>query len=190
MAFDAVPPVPPRRTRPTYAAAWTGAAGAAVILGLAALGRADAVPALTAAGIVSGVAVWQTTRALRRHRFIMLAQGRGAITAPQAAPPYGAVFESFPDPALIITAAEPDDLASRRVLAANAAARNLLRIPREGALLVTALRHPEVLEAVDESLYGGLTRSAAWESGGAQDRAWRALSTPLGGRAVSARPCW
>jgi two-component system phosphate regulon sensor histidine kinase PhoR len=62
---------------------------------------------------------------------------------------------------------------------ANAAARELLRIPREGGLLVTAIRRPEVLEAVDESLFGRVDAATAFETGGAQDRFWRVLAVPL-----------
>ena len=180
MSADPASPPPPRRTQPTYAAAWTGAAASAIILALAALGLADLGPAVMGAVLVAGVAAWQTTRALRRYRFITLAQGRATASAPERAPPFGKMFDAFPDPALLVST-EIDDLGSRRIVVANLAARELLRIPREGARLVSALRHPEVLEAVDESLFGGLTRSAAWESSGAQDRVWRAWSTPLGG---------
>ena len=170
-----------RRTGPTWASAYTGGVAVAALLGLAALGRAELPAALMASAVITVVAIWQTSRALRRHRFILLSQGRVAAAAPDASPPFAAVFETFPDPAMIIVGGEADDLASRRVVVANAAARDLLRVPREGALLVTALRHPEVLEAVDESLFGGMTGTAAWESGGAQDRVWRAWSTPLPG---------
>jgi two-component system phosphate regulon sensor histidine kinase PhoR len=170
-----------RRTGPTWASAYTGGVAVAALLGLAALGRAELGAALMASAVITVVAIWQTSRALRRHRFILLSQGRVAAARPDASPPFAAVFETFPDPAMIIVGGEADDLASRRVAVANAAARDLLRVPREGALLVTALRHPEVLEAVDESLFGGMTGAAAWESGGSQDRVWRAWSTPLPG---------
>ncbi|HEX8569528.1 MAG TPA: ATP-binding protein [Caulobacteraceae bacterium] len=100
---------------------------------------------------------------------------------PLPADPFGAAFEIHPDPALLVSAGDIDDTASRRVLAANRAARDLLRIPAEGAPLVHAMRDPEVLEVVDESLFGGVAGSARWASGGVDERLWRALSTPVGG---------
>jgi two-component system phosphate regulon sensor histidine kinase PhoR len=80
---------------------------------------------------------------------------------------------------MLVEAGDAGDFAARRLIFANAAARELLRIPREGALLVSALRRPEVLEAVDESLFGRVDAATAFESGGAQDRFWRVWSRPL-----------
>src|SRR5690606_37231779 len=48
-----------------------------------------------------------------------------------------------------------------------------------GALLVSALRDPAVLEAVDEALYGGVARVTDYAGVGAQTRHWRALTRPL-----------
>jgi two-component system, OmpR family, phosphate regulon sensor histidine kinase PhoR len=73
------------------------------------------------------------------------------------------------------------------VALANAAARELLRIPREGALLVSAVREPAVLEAIDEALYGGLQKSTDFTGAGAQTRHWRALTRPLAGGDGEAR---
>jgi two-component system phosphate regulon sensor histidine kinase PhoR len=94
-------------------------------------------------------------------------------------PAFGAMIESLPDPVLVVSARDALDLADRRVVFANAAARELLRIQGEGAPLVSAIRHPRVLEAVDESLFSGLHGEAAYETGGAQDRFWRVLTRPL-----------
>jgi two-component system phosphate regulon sensor histidine kinase PhoR len=94
-------------------------------------------------------------------------------------PAFGALVESLPDPVLVVAAREAMDLADRRVVFANAAARELLRIQGEGGPLVSAIRHPRVLEAVDESLFGGLHGEAAYETGGAQDRFWRVMTRPL-----------
>ena len=87
-----------------------------------------------------------------------------------------AVFEALRDPVMVVAGGEPDDIAGRRVLLANQAARNLLRIQREGALLVSVLRDPTVLEAVDEALFGNVTRATDY---GARERHWRALTRPL-----------
>jgi two-component system phosphate regulon sensor histidine kinase PhoR len=102
----------------------------------------------------------------------------GPIEPPTGVPALD-VLEALPDPLMLVEAGDPDDLAARRLIFANAAARALLRIPREGALLVSAIRRPEVLEAVDESLFGGVDAATAFETGGAQDRFWRVWSRPL-----------
>ena len=102
-----------------------------------------------------------------------------AAAADRAGPGFAAVVESLPDPVLVIAARNALDLADRRIAFANAAARDLLRIQGEGASLVSAIRHPRVLEAVDESLFGRTAGEAAYESGGAQERFWRILTRPL-----------
>ncbi|HTK36200.1 MAG TPA: ATP-binding protein [Caulobacteraceae bacterium] len=88
-------------------------------------------------------------------------------------------LEALPDPLMLVEGGEPDDFAARRLVFANAAARELLRIPREGGLLVSAIRRPEVLEAVDESLFGRVDAATAFETGGAQDRFWKVLARSL-----------
>ena len=102
-----------------------------------------------------------------------------AAAADRGGPGFAAVVESLPDPVLVISARDALDLADRRITFANLAARDLLRIQGEGVSLVSAIRHPRVLEAVDESLFGHMPGEAAYESGGAQDRFWRILTRPL-----------
>jgi two-component system phosphate regulon sensor histidine kinase PhoR len=102
-----------------------------------------------------------------------------SMMAERERPAFAKMVESLPDPVLVVAAQNPDDSADRRLVFANAAARELLRIQTEGGPLVSAIRHPRVLEAVDESLFGGLNGEAAWETGGAQDRFWRVLTRPL-----------
>ncbi len=100
-------------------------------------------------------------------------------TAETATPLLNDVFEALADPVLVISGGEADDIAGRRIVLANTAARDLLRIQREGALLVSVLRDPAVLEAVDEALFGGLTRTTDYAGMGAQTRHWRAVTRPL-----------
>ncbi|KQS55659.1 ATPase [Brevundimonas sp. Leaf363] len=88
-------------------------------------------------------------------------------------------LEVMDDPVLIVAGEDPDYLTRRRILFANRAARELMRIPKEGALLLTAVRDPDVLEAVDEALFGGLERVVEFAPGGVQDRRWRARTRPL-----------
>ncbi len=102
-----------------------------------------------------------------------------AAAADRGGPGFAAVVESLPDPVLVISARDALDLADRRIIFANLAARELLRIQGEGVSLVSAIRHPRVLEAVDESLFGRMPGEAAYESGGAQERFWRILTRPL-----------
>ena len=89
------------------------------------------------------------------------------------------LFEALADPVLVVSGGEADDIAGRRIVLANAAARDLLRIQRKGGLLVPVLRDPAVLEAVDEALFGGLTRTTDYAGMGAQTRHWRAVTRPL-----------
>lgn len=97
-----------------------------------------------------------------------------------------AALEALPDPLLLVEATEPDDLTGRRITFANAAARDFLRIPVSGALLVSAIRHPEVLEVIDESLFGALASETNFEPRSAQERIWRVRAAPLPGRGRSA----
>jgi two-component system phosphate regulon sensor histidine kinase PhoR len=92
---------------------------------------------------------------------------------------YAAALEAHPDPLVLIAADDSGPDPVRRILFANEAARAFLRIPREGALLVTAVRRPEVLEAVDVALIGAAPADVAFETGGAQDRFWRVWTRPL-----------
>ena len=66
----------------------------------------------------------------------------------------------------------------------------MLRIQAAGGPLVSAIRHPEVLEAVDESLFGGLNGEATYETGGAQDRFWRVRTRPLAPAAADGAAAW
>ena len=102
-----------------------------------------------------------------------------SLAAARERPAFAEMVESLPDPVLVVSALDADDPADRRLVYANAAARELLRIQTEGVPLVSHIRNPRVLEAVDESLFGGLAGEAAWETGGAQDRFWRVSTRPL-----------
>ena len=96
---------------------------------------------------------------------------------------YEAALEALPDPVLMVEATEPDDLTGRRIVFANPAARQLLRIARSGALLVSAIRNPEVLEVIDESLFGGIPGETLYEPRSSQERVWHVRALPLPGRA-------
>ena len=89
------------------------------------------------------------------------------------------VFEALEDPVLIVSGDEPDDIAGRRIVLANEAARELLRVQRQGGLLVQVIREPGVLEAVDEALFGGVASATDYSASGARERHWRAWVQPL-----------
>ena len=179
-------PPPGSRTEPPpsgdIAAGVLTAAGAGVVgLGLLAVtGAAQLEPALLTAAGVAAIGLWASWRARPRDPVLLDNRTAPPSALPDAArSPFEDALENLPDPLLIISAEEPDDLVGKRLTFANAAARALLRIPREGALLLSAIRRPEVLEAVDESLFGGLAGSVSFETGGAQDRFWRVWTAPL-----------
>ena len=158
---------------------WTAGASAgiamAVLVGVA-IARPEQASWPLAGALLVGVTTWMLTR--------RPAPNAGPAPAAAAAPTVDpilleAAFEALGDPVLVVAGGEADDIAGRRIILANGAARDLLRIQREEALLVSALRDPAVLEAVDEALFGGVTRTTDYAGVGAQTRHWRALTRPL-----------
>jgi len=129
----------------------------------------------------AGAAAW----AARRFRPAR-AHAREVSPAPRAQDPedraearLAAVLDASPDPLLVVCAREPDDLTSLRIERANAAARSLFRPGATPVLLVSVLRDPEVLSAVEEALFGGIEGRCAFTSGAAQERVFQALARPL-----------
>jgi two-component system phosphate regulon sensor histidine kinase PhoR len=92
-----------------------------------------------------------------------------------AAAPFREVLEALPDP-IVVVAGVPGLQASRRILFANLAARAIFRGAVEGARLTAAIRRPEILEAIDESLFGAASQSSFIDG----DRQWSAKARPLG----------
>jgi two-component system phosphate regulon sensor histidine kinase PhoR len=151
------------------AMATTAPAAAAAALGFLAL-----------AGAMTWLAIRRATAPSARERAFTGLEGG-------AAPPHAAVVEALPDPILVISGLEPEDITGRRFVLANAAARRLLHIERREGLLVTVVRDPEVLEAVDEALFGGLDSERVYEIAGVQPRTLRAYARPLGDKADGTR---
>ena len=154
---------------------------AAGLVGLAATGRADGAWSL---GLALGLVILGALLSLGRTRAGSVAPPDSAPGAPSPPSPYAAqtyalALELAPNPVLLVSGEDADDVAGRRILFANAEARELLRIEREGALLLSAVRHPSVLEAIDEALFGRTARVLNYESGGGQDRFWRVWTKPL-----------
>ena len=67
----------------------------------------------------------------------------------------GGLFDSNPDPVLVLRAGSSREPTDWRFVLANPAARELFRIQRAEGSLVTVLRDPVVLEAVGRCLFGG-----------------------------------
>jgi len=176
---------PPRRSSGFV---WTPVAVAAVALAaLLALvaGRAAEPAAAGVAGAIVltlgvGLSLWLRDRRGRPPP-ASSAPAADAETAAAANDPFAAVLEALEDPVLVVSGDEPDDIVGRRLVYANAAARELFRTSRASGPLVTAVRDPKVLEIVDEALFGRIAGEAAYAAGGVQDRIWRARSRPLEG---------
>ncbi len=92
---------------------------------------------------------------------------------------FKAMLDGLPEPVLLVTGAAKGDLSGQRFLFASAAARQVLPIERAQGPLATALRAPEVLQAVDEALFGQGAGEAAFLLGPGQARQWRARAARL-----------
>ena len=93
-------------------------------------------------------------------------------------PPYALMLESLSDPVLLASDQGAEN-GEPRLIFANAAARELLRLQRSDGLLAAYLRNPRVLETVDEALHGRIESETLFEEGGANERVWRAIAKPL-----------
>ena len=150
--------------------------GALLVLAMAGGANPGAAAGLAIATTAGGV--FLTRRALRSAQDSTVSPPIPAVV--DQPPPFGLILETLPDPLMVIAAEEADDLTGRRFVFANAAARELFKLQPRGGLLVSAMRSPQVLEAVDESLFGGVRRSVDYVGGGTQAREWVAHCAPLG----------
>jgi two-component system phosphate regulon sensor histidine kinase PhoR len=133
------------------------------------------------AALVGGLTVWLALRpASGAIGQVSEANSASARPSQPISPPFETILRSLPEPVMVIAAQEIDDLAGQRIHFANAAAKDFFKIQDDGALLITAIRNPDVLEVVDEALFGSLAGEVAYELGGAQDRYLRAFVRPLG----------
>jgi two-component system phosphate regulon sensor histidine kinase PhoR len=151
------------------------------ILGLSASGRLASEPA--AAAILALAAVGAVVWLARAPAARILVPSPGEAAAKASPPPLAVealaeVAEGLPDPLLVISGYDESDFAGRRILFANLAAREVFRASSE-TMLVTVMRNPEVLELVDNALFGGQEGQAAYEAGGVQDRYWNVVVKPL-----------
>ncbi|WP_396593854.1 sensor histidine kinase [Brevundimonas sp. R86498] len=181
MPFDESPsPVAPLASSRIWTAGTSGGIAVIIMLVLAAM-RPDMAAWLGGGAAVVGIVTWLGSRRppADGNRAMPAQDAFGAVSPPQDAALLDSVFEALDDPVMIVSGGEADDIAGRRIVLANRAARDLLRIQREGALLVSAMRDPNVLEAVDEALFGGVGRTTDYNAAGARTRHWKAWVRPL-----------
>ncbi|HJV44045.1 sensor histidine kinase [Caulobacter sp.] len=177
MPLANTPPDGSESRRPS--ALWPVLVGPGAILALAAAGLAQPIPAVIVAAVAGGAGFWLSRRSEASDVPATPRTAFAPTVAAEEIPPFAAILDRLPDPLMVIAAEEADDLTGRRFLFANAAARELFKIQHQGALLVTAVRNPRVLEAVDEALFGGVEGMIEFETGGTQGRAWLAHARPL-----------
>ena len=180
MPFDESPsPVAPLASSRLWTNGATGGFGVIIMLILATVRPDAAVWLLGGAAVMAAV----TLLGMRRSRPVgaeaATASAGASVMASEDANLLDSVFEALDDPVMIVSGGEADDIAGRRIVLANGAARDLLRIQKEGALLVSAMRDPNVLEAVDEALFGGVSRTSDYNAAGARTRHWKASVRPL-----------
>ena len=173
-------PVAPQAGSRLWTAGVSSGIAIVVLVGLAVYNPGLS-PWLIGGAVVVGFAAWVLNRT---PAVPVPLTGQSADAASEVLPASGTtllddVFEALADPVVVVSGGEADDIAGRRIVLANTAARDLLRIQREGGLLVSVLRDPSVLEAVDEALFGGLTRTTDYAGMGARTRHWRAVTRPL-----------
>jgi two-component system phosphate regulon sensor histidine kinase PhoR len=171
----------PRAAQPSvWPIVAAGAAGVVALTVLALAQRLEGLAALCAGAMVAAATVVCLVAADRsgeaRYRKLM-SESAAQIGEP---PPFASLVNALPDPIVVISALEPDDVTSRRYIFANAAARELLRIDRPEGLLVNAIRDPDVLDAVDQALFAARDAECGYEAGGVQTRTLRAYARPLG----------
>ncbi len=177
---DTSSPVVPLASSRLWTAGTTGSVAVVIMLLLAAA-RPDMALWLLAGAAVVALVTWLGSRPSRTATDRDAVAEAAVDAGPNAedARLLDAVFEALDDPVMIVAGGEADDIAGRRIILANRAARDLLRIPRQGSLLVSAMRDPGVLEAVDEALFGGLGRTTDYTAAGSQVRHWKAWVRPL-----------
>lgn len=159
---------------------WVVILPALAAMGLAAVLQPGVAPVLAAGAVVTVMAL-----VLLRRPSLALPiseQNEPDVSAAGAALAAEAL-EALPDPLLVIAGDDAEDVGDRAIVRANAAAAALLRLPSGGQdhPLHAAIRDPNLLEAIDEALFGRRTQSIDYEPGGAQDRHWSAWVAPLPG---------
>jgi two-component system phosphate regulon sensor histidine kinase PhoR len=172
-------PHPPMAPRRFDAPLWAVAAIGAMLAALAALAAASRPELAAGLAVLALLTSSGLTIALAIRRVAPAANRAPAGEAAAAPLPYAMLADALPDPILVISGFEPDDIVGRRYIFANRAARELLRLGRDSGPLISAIRDPEVLEAADEALFGRVEAECVYEIPGAQAKTLRAQARPL-----------
>jgi two-component system phosphate regulon sensor histidine kinase PhoR len=173
-----VPPTPASWPLTTLAAA----AGVGAPLLLAWFAGAHWLAAWAAALLVAGLhAAWYMSTTPVKAPLSPPSTPVPIRASPEGPAPFREMLDQLADPVLLVDGGDRGDLNAPRYLFANTAARDLLRVHRPSGPLTTAIRAPEVLSIVDDALFDAKAGDVMYESGGAQDRVWRARAAPLAG---------
>jgi len=179
---------PRRGLNPAAPVVLSGLIGTVAILAAGLGGYADLDAAVLVAAVAFGASLLLALGSLSVRTVVDQArQDAPPDRADEPGLPFATLVEALPDPLMVISALEPDDLIGRRYVFANAAARELLKIQADSGLLVTALRDPDVLEVIDEALFGSVSGETVYNFGGAQERVFRAMARPLSQAADGSR---
>ena len=179
MAYEQPSPVAPTATSRMWTAGASGGVAILVMLILAVMQPSLAVW-LILGSIAVACSTWMVNRRPLLVEDVSIREGLPPVSPARESELLVSVFEALDDPILIIDGGEIDDIAGRRISFANAAARNLYRLSDTGSgLLVSIIRDPKVLEAVDEALFGDFSSTVTFTGGGTQERHWRAFIRPL-----------
>ncbi len=89
---------------------------------------------------------------------------------------FAAALQELPDAVLVV---RREGAALSKIVATNAAAREMLRIPIDGEQLVSVLRDPGVLAAVETTLTTGKENTLTYDTGGLRSQALRVWVRPL-----------
>ncbi|WP_295704975.1 ATP-binding protein [uncultured Brevundimonas sp.] len=172
-------PVAPASGSRLWTAGASGGVAALILVGLAVL-HPELAPSLIGGAVLVAASTWLISRSREPSPGVEpLAPETPEGEALVSSELLDGALEALEDAVLIVSGEEPDDIAGRRIVMANQAARDLLRVQRRGGLLVQVMRDPGVLEAVDEALFGGVSQVTDYATGGARDRRWRAWTRPL-----------
>ena len=130
MPYEVSPsPVAPTSTSRLWTIGATVAIAVGVMLGLAVI-HPQLAPWLVGGAAVATGAAWLLNAPGRQEvEPVRVDDGAAAVPAVASADLLDRVFEALEDPVLIVSGGEPDDIAGRRIVLANQAARDLLRRP-------------------------------------------------------------
>ena len=177
---DTPPLSPPARFDRDALRSWLPGGTAAAAMAGTALAHPPAAPWLLGGAVLTVLAVLATRPRRPRHASFL-----SAPPPPDVARQSGMLaietLQALPDPLIVVSGEDSQDVGDRNIIRVNAAAAALLRLPAtvQEHPLHAVIRDPDLLEAVDEALFGGRAQEIAYDTGGAQERHWSAWVAPL-----------